>query len=89
MDERAIREIFVDGLVAGAVHPINDVATREAFLDGSRDLRFDELAMDSLARMELCIAIEVATGVSMAPEELGHYASLRGLAAALMERIDA
>jgi len=89
MDGRALRAIFVDGLVAGAVHQINDVATREAFLDGSRDLRFDELEMDSLARMELCIAIEVGTGVSMAPEELGRHASLRELEVALLERIDA
>jgi hypothetical protein len=88
-DERAIREIFVDGLVAGAVHQINDVATRKAWLDGTRDLRFDELAMDSLARMELCIAIEIGTGVSMAPEELGRYASLGELATAVRERIDA
>jgi acyl carrier protein len=88
-DERGIREIFVDGLVAGAVQQINDAATRKAWLDGTRDLRFDELAMDSLARMELCIAIEIGTGVSMAPEELGRYASLGELAAAVRERIDA
>ncbi len=89
MNDAAIREIFVEGLVAGAVHPINDVETRKGFLDGTRDLTFDELAMDSLARMELCIAIEVGTGVSMAPEELGRYRSLGELAAWLLERLRA
>lgn len=89
MNERSIRDVFVEGLVAGAVHSINDVDTRKAFLDGTRDLAFDELAMDSLARMELCIAIEVGTGVSMAPEELGRYRSLGELAAHLLERLRA
>ena len=89
MNERAIREVFVEGLVAGAVHQINDVQTRKAYLDGTRDLTFDELAMDSLARMELCIAIEVGTGVSMAPEELGRYRSLGELAASVLERLRA
>ena len=89
MDERAIREIFVDGLVAGAVHQINDVATRKAWLDGTRDLRFDELEMDSLAKMELCIAIEVGTGVSLAPEELGRFAAIGEIVAMLRERLHA
>jgi hypothetical protein len=39
--------------------------------------------------MELCIAVEIGTGVSMAPEELGRYASLGELAAAVRERLDA
>ena len=51
----------------------------------------DELraAIDSLERIDVCIAIEIGTGVSMAPEELGRYASLGELAAAVRERLDA
>lgn len=36
--------------------------------------------MDSLARMELCIAIEVETGVSLTPDDLDSFRSLGALA---------
>jgi acyl carrier protein len=37
--------------------------------------------------MEVCIAIEVALGISLAPEELQRYASLGELANDLRERL--
>mgnify|MGYP003415176460 FL=1 len=89
MNEREIRLILVDGLEAGAVHQVNDVSTREAFLAGTRDLTFEELEMDSLAKMELCIAIEVGTGVSLAPEELGRFAAIGEIVTMLRKRLHA
>jgi len=81
MNDREIRQILADGLEAGAVHQVNDVSTREAFLAGTRDLTFEELEMDSLAKMELCIAIEVNAGVSVLPEQLRKIGSLGRLVA--------
>jgi hypothetical protein len=89
MNEREIRLILVDGLEAGAVHQVNDVSIRESFLAGTRDLSFAELEMDSLAKMELCIAIEVGTGVSLAPEELGRFAAIGEIVTMLRERLHA
>lgn len=89
MDAGEIRAILAGGLEAGAVQEINDVETRDAFLAGRIDLPFAELSMDSLARMELCIAIEVGTGVSLAPEDLAKYESVGALAAMLVERLRA
>ena len=89
MNERDIRRILVDGLEAGAVHQVNDVRIREAFLAGTQDLRFAELAMDSLAKMELFIAIEVGTGVALAPEELGRFAAIGEIVMMLKERLHA
>ena len=86
MNDREIRQILADGLEAGAVHQVNDVSTREAFLAGTRDLTFEELEMDSLAKMELCIAIEVNAGVSIVPDELRRIESLEALVALIQAR---
>jgi len=86
VEARAIRSALVDGLEAGGVWQVNQVDIRERFLAGVIDLTLAELELDSLAKMELCIAIEVATGVSLAPEELERYASLAALAAEVERR---
>ena len=89
MDARAIRQVLIDGLEAGGVIEARSIRFREPFLDGSIDATFEELALDSLARMEVCIAIEVALGISLAPEELQRYTSLGDLANDLRERLGA
>lgn len=86
MDEKAVRAILVRGLEAGAVPQLFAPAARAAFLAGEDDLRFAALDMDSLARMELCIAIELATGVTIVPDELGSYESAGELARVLAAR---
>ena len=89
MNEREIRRVLVDGLEAGAAHRVTDVSIRESSLAGTRDLTFAELEMDSLAKMELCIAIEVGTGVSLAPEELGRFAAIGEIVTMLRKRLHA
>lgn len=77
---------MVEGLDAGSVYQIYPPATRAAFIAGDIDLTIAELGMDSLACMELCMAIEVGTGISLAPDDLGFYASLGELAQKLAGR---
>jgi acyl carrier protein len=86
-DPLAIRQALVDGLEAGGVSVANSVRFRQPFIDGKIDATLDDLKLDSLARMELCIAIEVSLGVSLAPEELERYRSLRELVDDLAERL--
>ncbi len=86
MDARSIRQAMVDGLEAGAVTRISRRDTRSSFLAGEIDIPLAELEMDSLARMELCIAIELGTGVSLAPEELDRYPTLEALVRDVQER---
>lgn len=83
---RAIRAVLVEGLEAGGVGQVNRVGIRDRFLAGELDLKLAELDMDSLAKMELCIAIEVSTGVSLAPEELDRHDSLGALVAEIERR---
>ena len=89
MDARAIRTVVIDGLEAGAVRHASRNAFRDAFLDGSLDMGLAELGMDSLAKMELCIAIEVGTGVSLAPEDLDRHATLAALVTEIAGRVHA
>jgi acyl carrier protein len=46
------------------------VKQREAFEAGTADIELDQLEMDSLATMELCIAIEANSGLSITPDQL-------------------
>lgn len=80
MDEPKIRAILADGLEQGAVSAIHHARTRAAWLAGTEDLPFANLDMDSLARMELCIAIEVGTGIALTPFDLDRYPSIGELA---------
>ena len=89
MDARTVRQALIEGLEAGGVSEASQIKFRAPFLDGTLDATFEELALDSLARMELCIAIEVALGVSLAPEELQRYRSLDALADDLIARLRA
>jgi acyl carrier protein len=89
MDARTIRTVVIEGLETGAVWQANRTDFREAFIEGTLDIELAKLDMDSLARMELCIAIEVGTGVSLAPEELERYKTLTALVAEVARRVNA
>jgi len=89
VDARTVRQALIEGLEAGGVSEASQIRFRAPFLDGTLDATFEELALDSLARMELCIAIEVALGVSLAPEELQRYRSLDALVDDLIARLRA
>jgi hypothetical protein len=88
MDVRTIRTAVLDGLSAGAVWQAKRATFRDAFLAGDAPVPMAELEMDSLAKMELCIAIEVGTGVSLAPEELDRYGTLGALVEDVARRAD-
>ena len=46
------------------------VEQRNAFIAGMADIELDQLEMDSLATMELSIAIEANSGLPITPEQL-------------------
>lgn len=73
------RQIILDALREASAYAMANDERAARFLAGESDFTFEELDLDSLARMELCIAIEVATGVSIAPDELTAIQTLNGL----------
>ena len=83
MKQNNIRQFILDALEQASVPSIRDHEGRAAFLDGKGDVNFDALELDSLARMELCIYIEVNTGIELTPDQLDKIKSLEGLARAL------
>ncbi len=60
-------------------------AAYRAFVQDGADVRFDAMEMDSLARMEFCISLELNADISIAPEQLEEIGSL-GQLLAIVER---
>lgn len=54
-------------------------ASYQAFSENQADIRFDALDMDSLARMEFCISLELNASASIAPDQLDDIGSLHQL----------
>jgi hypothetical protein len=77
---REARQLVVDALDRANAIGIRSHPERAAFLEGKGDIAFNQLEMDSLARMELCIALEVRTGIEVMPEQLDEIGSLARLA---------
>ena len=58
---------------------LRDQGFEDDFIRGAVDPQLSDLGIDSLAEMELCIAIENEMGVSIIPAELGDLSTLGGL----------
>ena len=86
MSSPKTRQFVLDALERANAVGIRKHPKRGDFLAGIGDIGFDEIEMDSLARMELGIAIEVSTGKEVAPEQLQDMKSLAGLAEFLENR---
>lgn len=82
--EESLRRQLVTWLAMSGAHGLREEGLEEAFIEGDVNPSFDQTGLDSLSRMELCIAIENELGVSIAPVELEKMKSL----GALLRRID-
>src|SRR5262245_43149976 len=81
------RRAIVEALRVGAPGAL-DEAARQAFLTSSSNIVLAELGMDSLGEMEFCIAIELATGVTLVPAELAELKSTDGIERRIREKQD-
>ena len=81
MTDADIRQIIATGLEQGSCFALRNNGWTEDFLAGRRDVAFAEMDIDSLAIMELCIAIEVESGVSILPDEIVKCETLAAVAA--------
>lgn len=79
MTDHEIRSIIAHGLEYACMTAMRDKQLTPLFLEGEHDISLGELEMDSLAEMELCIAIEINTGVSIVPNDLHAIGSLNRL----------
>jgi acyl carrier protein len=75
----------VEALEAASVAGLQTNALVSQFISGAADITFAELQLDSLARMEFCIAIEVNCGISILPDHLYETGTLGRIADMIAE----
>lgn len=83
MTASEIRQMLVEAMLGASVFGLRDQGLTDAFLAGEADVAIEALDMDSLGAMELCIAIEVNTGVEIVPDNLETLETLGALVAAI------
>lgn len=83
MTDEDIRRVIAEALDYAAVFQFRRSGIQAAFIAGEADMSIEALALDSLSEMELCIAIEVNTGISILPQDLRGVGSLSDLVAAV------
>jgi len=79
MNEQSIREMVSKALEYASVPGFAGSAVQRAFVEGQQDVAFSDLQIDSLAAMELCIAIEANVDVTILPVDLPGIGSLEAL----------
>jgi acyl carrier protein len=82
--EIELRKIIAAALEDGGCYALRDRGWTDEFLAGQRSVALSEIDIDSLAIMELCIALEVETGYSMLPDELLSAGSLSAVVTRVM-----
>ena len=82
-----IRAAIIRGLDSQTIARIKPTLIN-AFETGSKDIKLRPLAMDSLARMNLLINLEVEFGVVLTPLEFGTFVSLAQVAEKVLSLID-
>ena len=86
MTEQEVRTIIVGALEYANVVTMSDQNMGPLILAGREDIDIPQLGMDSLATMELCIALEVNTGVSIVPHDLLEIGTLNRLVKAVQDK---
>ena len=74
METSQLRQAVLDALRAAVPGAFDDAMGR-SFLAGELDVDLAHFDMDSLARMEFCIAVELSTGVTLLPTQLAELAT--------------
>ncbi len=87
MNDRDIRVAIVNGLHQASAILFKDADISEEFVAGKADMRIEDMQMDSLSIMELCISIELDTGVSILPEEMVQIESLEALVRVIGDKL--
>lgn len=79
MTESEIRLSIAELLRDAGIFHLRDENVERAFIDGSYDAHLDQIGIDSLAAMELCIGLEVHWGSTLVPEDLNRVGTLQSL----------
>jgi len=87
MENSRCRRAVIEALqVAGAFGQLEE-AKRKAYVDEGAHLDLSELELDSLGKMEFCIAIELSLGVTVLPGQLAELGSTEAIERYIGERL--
>jgi hypothetical protein len=86
MGEGELRQMLVDAIDESTIVGLRSSGLMVGFLNGTTDIPFEALEMDSMGAMELCIAVEINTGVEIVPAELLELGSLGAVVKSITER---
>lgn len=75
-----VRKIVVESLeYAGVLGVCNNPVLKAKLLEEENEITMQELDLDSLSKMELCIALEVNHAIEIVPEELDQFTTFNSL----------
>jgi len=86
VENAQLRIAVLEALKAAVPGAVND-QMRDSFLAGGLNIELARLEMDSLARMEFCIAIELSTGVTLVPPQLAELGSTDAIERCIREQL--
>ncbi|HEX6121224.1 MAG TPA: acyl carrier protein [Dongiaceae bacterium] len=86
MTDSEIRTTIAALLRDAGIFYLRDENVEREFIDGSFDATLGQMRFDSLAAMELCIALEANLGSALVPEDLNRVGSLQNLVRIVKER---
>lgn len=85
MTKEEARSIVLEAARVANASGISDPPQSAKFLTGETDFGIDDLELDSLGVMEMCIALELETGIPLDPEDLRSIDTLQQLANLICE----
>jgi acyl carrier protein len=85
-DAASLRAIVAEGVRHNPVVVVSDAELLARLADPAMDCAFDALGFDSLARMELCIWLQIEAGLEVTEGEMLDHPSVAALAAHLATR---
>jgi acyl carrier protein len=86
MNDQQIRDVIAHAFVYASVPRFAGSAEAEAFVAGTSDVPLADFDIDSLALMEVCIAIELNLGVEIVPGDLAELTTMGGIVALAQQR---
>ncbi|BDG73922.1 acyl carrier protein [Roseomonas fluvialis] len=85
-DAAALRALVAEGVRQNPVVFVSDPVLLARLADPAADCSFEALGFDSLARMELCIWIQLEAGLEVTEAEMLDHPSVAALSAHLAAR---
>ena len=87
-EEKKVREVLSQIFVESGIFSLRDNGWEEDFISGSVSPKLASLGIDSLAIMELCVAIENHFGLTLVPAKLEKLKSTDGLVKKILSHIN-